>query len=241
MPANILYQYSLISGLIQGVCSDGVAANKILEKGTHGLGTVAELDGEIVVIDNQAYHFTATGNVRRLTKNDTIPFAMMTNFQPSTVRYLTYLSQKSLWEHLSPLVGPGKNYFLALQAEARFECLTIRIIPKRDSADETLSDLAKRQKIQTAEHSIGVLFGFWSPEYTTGFSVPGFHLHYLSEDRKIGGHVLDFKAQNAKVSAAVLKEYHLELPQTEEFRDAGVSTPASHEVESAEGLLASQT
>lgn len=161
---------------------------------------------------------------------------MMTHFQPSTVECLANLTQKSLWEHIFPLVGPGKNYFLALQAEARFEYLTIRVIPKRDCPDETLGNLAKRQKMQTVEHSIGTLFGFWSPECATGFSVPGFHLHYLSEDRKIGGHVLDFKAQNAKVSAAIQKEYHLELPDTKEFQDTGVSIPTSHEVESAEGL-----
>lgn len=75
-----------------GVCSDGVSANEVLEKGTLGLGTVAELDGEIIVIDNQAYHFTATGDVRCLTRNDTVPFAMMTYIQPSTVRYFNYLT-----------------------------------------------------------------------------------------------------------------------------------------------------
>ncbi|KUL89541.1 hypothetical protein ZTR_04468 [Talaromyces verruculosus] len=233
MSANILYQYSLISCLMHEIFSDGVPANEILEKGTHGLGTVAELDGEIVVIDSQAYHFTTTGNVRCLTKNDTVPFAMMTRFQPSTVRYLTCLTQKRLWECLYPLVGPEKNYFLAVQIEARFECLTIRVIPKRNSADETLTALEKRQEMQTVENSTGILFGFWSPEYTQGFSVPGFHLHYLSEDRKIGGHVLDFEALKAKVSAAILKKYHLELPQTEEFQRMGVGIPASHEVESA--------
>ena len=107
------------------------------------------------------------------------------------VDYLANLTQQSLWEHISPLVGPGKNYFMALHIEACFACLITRVIPKRESADETLSDLAKRQKMHTVELSIGTLFGLWSPEYTVGFSVPRFHLHYLSEDRKISGQVLD--------------------------------------------------
>ena len=69
MPENILNQYSIISDLMHGVFSDGVSANEILEKGTHGLGTVAELDGDIFVVVNEAYHFTAIGSVRRVTEN----------------------------------------------------------------------------------------------------------------------------------------------------------------------------
>lgn len=236
MSPNKVYQYSMISSLMHGVCQEGVPASYILDKGTHGLGTVAELDGEIVVINNEAYHFTSAGTVRHLTKTDTIPFAMMTHFQPSTSGQLASLTTESLWEHVYPFIGAGKNYFLAVQAEAHFQSLNLRLIPKRESPDETLADLARRQSTQVVERSIGTLFGFWSPEYTAGLSVPGFHLHYLSDDRKVGGHVLSFKAQDAKVSVAVLEEYHLELPDTREFRETGIKVPGSDDVESAEGL-----
>ena len=42
----------------------------------------------------------------------------------------------------------------------------------------------------------GSLVGFWTPDYARTINVPGYHLHFLSEDRLEGGHILDLKAAN---------------------------------------------
>ncbi|RHZ56256.1 acetolactate decarboxylase [Aspergillus thermomutatus] len=236
MSPNQIYQFSLIGSLMHGVCHDGIPASHILQKGTHGLGTVADLDGEIVVVDSEAYHFTSAGVVRRLASTDTIPFAMMTDFHPTTTTQLASLDTEGLLEHVSPLLGPGRNYFLAVRVDAFFPSLSVRIIPKRENPDEALGDLTRRQSVTSIENSTGSLVGFWSPEYTAGLSVAGFHLHYLSDDRRAGGHVLDFRAHEASVSVAVVREYHIELPVTGEFRETGIKVPELAEVEQAEGF-----
>ncbi|EAW08930.1 acetolactate decarboxylase [Aspergillus clavatus NRRL 1] len=235
MPLNHLYQYSLIGSLMQGVCEDGVSAAKVLTQGTHGLGTVSLLDGEIIVVDNEAYHFTSTGEVRTVAPTDTIPFAMMTDFRPTMSIGISALDLASLPQHVSPLLGDGKNYFLAVRVDGYFPSVTVRIIPKREKADEALGDLARRQTVRSLSHTRGTLFGFWSPEYTAGLSVVGFHLHYLSQDRRAGGHVLAFEAREAQLSAAVLEQCHLELPGTVEFRQTPIQVPELAAVESAEG------
>jgi acetolactate decarboxylase len=42
----------------------------------------------------------------------------------------------------------------------------------------------------------GVLVGFWCPPYVgSNLNVPGFHFHFLSDDRQRGGHMLQLKME----------------------------------------------
>ncbi|KAB8237498.1 uncharacterized protein BDW43DRAFT_263514 [Aspergillus alliaceus] len=61
----------------------------------------------------------------------------------------------------------------------------------------------------------GLLFGFRSLGFSNGFSVAGFHLHFLSDDCNAGGHVTRLEAWDAKLSAAVIKEYRVRIHQEE--------------------------
>ena len=81
----------------------------------------------------------------------------------------------------------------------------------------------------------GTLFGFWSPAFSGGFRVPGFHLHFLSEDRSQGGHVMEFEAQKVQLQAAVIGEYQIELPGHEEFNQDVIGNVAEEELRKAEG------
>ncbi|PYH83586.1 alpha-acetolactate decarboxylase [Aspergillus uvarum CBS 121591] len=240
---NTLYQYSTISALLSGICTEGLDASTLLEQGTYGLGTFSDLDGEIIVMNSRAYHFPSSTNatVRPLNPTDTIPFAMLTTFQPTHILPLptTTTSEKitlgTLSALLTPLLDTNKNTFLSLRLTTTFAWLTTRIIPRRSSPEETLADCASRQKVTNHGRSKGTLFGFWSPAYTVGIGVPGFHLHFLSEDEEKGGHVLDFEGEGRGLEVAVLREVRLELPDTEEFGRGDVEAPTAEMVRGAEG------
>ncbi|PYH88574.1 alpha-acetolactate decarboxylase [Aspergillus ellipticus CBS 707.79] len=241
MPPNQLYQYSLIGALLRGICADGLPAQDLLPHGTHGLGTVSELDGEVIILDGTVYHFPSTGmcSVQSLNPSERMPFALMTDFQPTkTAPITTPLNATTLFDIVAPLLGRGQNHFLSVRVDAVFSVMTTRIIPKRTSptAGETLADLAQRQAVTTITETKGTLFGFWSPPYVAGIGVPGFHLHYLSDDRRSGGHVLDFRAETGEVQAAVLRKVDIELPETEEFAELAVDVPEADAVERAKGL-----
>ncbi|PYI23155.1 hypothetical protein BO99DRAFT_470938 [Aspergillus violaceofuscus CBS 115571] len=252
---NTLYQYSTISALLSGICTEGIDAATLLDKGTYGIGTCSDLDGEITVMNSRAYHFpsTATATVRRLSPTDTIPFAMLTTFQPTntvplpTTTTSEKVTLKTLSELLTPILDTNKNTFLSLRLTTTFAWLTTRIIPRRRSPEETLADCASRQKVTNHGRSRGTLFGFWSPAYTVGIGVPGFHLHFLSEDGENGGHVLDFEVavehdedsegegEGRGLEVAVLREVRVELPDTEEFGRVDVEAPTAEMVRGAEG------
>ncbi|PWY67652.1 putative alpha-acetolactate decarboxylase [Aspergillus sclerotioniger CBS 115572] len=239
MPPNQLYQYSVIGALLHGICADGLPAHRLLDHGSYGLGTVADLDGEVIILDRKAYHFPSTPGslIRALNPDDRIPFALMTDFHPThTIPITTPLTVTTLLDNIAPLLGRSQNHFLSIRLQGSFPTMTTRIIPKRASS-ETLGDLAQRQSVATIVESTGTLFGFWSPPYTAGgIGVPGIHLHYLSEDRHSGGHVLDFRAEGGQLEAAVVRKLEIELPDTEEFGAVAMDGVEAEAVGRAEGL-----
>lgn len=235
MSVNNIYQYSVLSALLYGICQQGSTVQTILSKGDHGLGTVSGLNGELVIIDGEAYHFPSNGKLRKVHGSDIVPFTMVTRFQPTFTKTLPSLTFGLLQQELSPLLPSKQNCFLSVRIEALFQHIVCRVIACQTVPHESLGELAKRQHMHNMDNMQGTLFGFWSPAFSGGFSVPGFHLHFLSEDRSQGGHVIGFEAQNIQLEAAVIGEYQIELPGHEEFNQDVIANVAEEELKKAQG------
>lgn len=233
--ANHLYQYSILSALMHGICREGTTVAKLLTHGDHGLGTISGLNGEIIIVDKEVYHFLPDGNLRQVEPADIIPFAMITRFEPTFIKHSTSLDMSTISKQLSPLLPASQNSFLSIRVDALFTRVTFRVIPAQSKARESLSDLAKRQELHHTTHSRGALVGFWSPGFTSGFSVAGFHLHFLSEDRAQGGHVMEFDAEDVILRAAAINKYNVEFPASGEFQDEPIGEVLVGDLHAAEG------
>ena len=55
------------------------------------------------------------------------------------------------------------------------------------------------------------------PMYIGGVSQSGFHFHFISDDKKSGGHVLECKTKNVVVDIDHIRDFELDLPENEEF------------------------
>jgi Alpha-acetolactate decarboxylase len=65
--------------------------------------------------------------------------------------------------------------------------------------------------------------------------VPGFHLHYLSDDRGDGGHILDFTLPaDARIEYDITPEFTMVLPTSGPFTGIDLSQDLSKELEEAE-------
>lgn len=79
------------------------------------------------------------------------------------------------------------------------------------------------------------IVGFWTPAYISGIGVSGYHVHFIDDMRKIGGHVFDYEMLEGTVEVAQQTEFELQLPQTTEFLRSDLSTPDMLEqIEAAE-------
>jgi acetolactate decarboxylase len=84
------------------------------------------------------------------------------------------------------------------------------------------------------EDQEGTLVGLWSPGFAGSFSVPGYHFHFLSLDRKRGGHLLECSAVEMKIGGCAMLEMHVSLPETEEFLRADLSRDPNDDLMRAE-------
>ena len=78
------------------------------------------------------------------------------------------------------------------------------------------------------------MVGFRVPAYAASLNVAGFHLHFLTADRKGGGHVLDFVLKGGEIEIDELSKLLLILPETATFKrlDLSPGSPSSiHKVE----------
>jgi acetolactate decarboxylase len=80
----------------------------------------------------------------------------------------------------------------------------------------------------------GTLVGIWAPQFSSALNVAGYHFHLLSQDRTKGGHVLECSGDNLRIRVERLSEFHLSLPESEEFLKADLTGDPSKDLAYAE-------
>jgi acetolactate decarboxylase len=222
---STLYQISTSSALVEGVYSGSVCSSVLLEHGDFGLGTFEELDGEMVILDGQIYQ--VTDKVQHRTDDFLVPFASITHFRATLAFEIDNAACLKGIELACDQQRISDNLFYALRLDGFFETIharAVRIVPQ----NTRLLDAAKTQSEFHFENIEGTLIGFWSPRYSSSFSVPGYHLHFISKDRTKGGHLLDCGARKLKAGIQVLSEFDVQLPDSGPFLTTNLSKdPAS--------------
>lgn len=84
------------------------------------------------------------------------------------------------------------------------------------------------------EFECAVAYGLWSPGFSSAFSVSGYHFHFLSMDRRHGGHLLNVEAGPLRLKVEALTDFHLALPETVAFLKADLSRNTAEELAYAE-------
>jgi acetolactate decarboxylase len=58
---------------------------------------------------------------------------------------------------------------------------------------------------------------FYCPSYVAGLNIPGYHFHFLTEDKKAGGHLFECVMEKALVEIDHISTFCLALPETDDF------------------------
>lgn len=217
-----MYQYSLLNALMDGVSESGITARKLAQKGNQGLGTFARMDGELLLLDGSVYQLRANGNVREADPGDQIPFAVSTFFVPHKTLTVTLEDKSSIDKILDQVEEQAHNLFITYRIEGTFRRLKCRTVQGQEYKGQPLSELGKKQFVDTYETVAGTIVGFRSPALWQGLSVAGEHLHFIDKERKVGGHVLEISADEVVMQIAVVSNIHIELPTSSDFNSASL-------------------
>jgi acetolactate decarboxylase len=221
-PIHTLFQVSTSAALVEGVYQGAVRVSRLLSHGDFGLGTFVDLDGEMVVLDGVCYQVSATGAIAPVDGDQLIPYAVVTRFSAA------FRADHQEIPNLDALVAAcdrlrdSNNVFYAFRARGMFRAVKTRVM-RPVSEGTTLKTAASAQQEFGFEQLQGTLIGLWSPSYAASFSVPGYHFHFLSEDRQKGGHVLECRASDVEIEGCSINEMHVSLPETKEFLQADLT------------------
>ena len=222
---STLYQISTSSALVEGVYSGSVRSSVLLEHGDFGLGTFEDLDGEMVILDSEIYQVSE--RVRHRTDDFLVPFAAITHFRAKSSFQIDNVACLKGIELACDQQRISDNLFYALRLDGIFETIHARAVHTVPQ-NTRLLDAAKTQSEFHFENIEGTLVGFWSPRYSSSFSVPGYHFHFISNDRIKGGHILDCRASKLEGRIQVLSKYDIRLPDSGPFLTINLSKdPAS--------------
>ena len=218
--ANVLYNYGIIDAFIGGLYKGTLPIKDLKLKGDFGIGAPDMLDGELTMLDGKAYQTKATGETVVVEDDHKTSFASVTFFKADTLFYTNVdTDQKALLEIIKSKLT-NKNAKYAIRITGTFDYVKTRAFPPvKEKPFPALSTILDSQHFFEHKNTTGTFVGFHLPEYLNGMNASGFHFHFLSTDKKQGGHILDFKGKHLKIEIAELKRFELEVPTDEEFQN----------------------
>ena len=232
-PIHTLFQVSTSGSLVAGVFDGAVSVEELLRHGDFGLGTLAGLDGEMVVLDGTAYQAKGDGSVHALPGDARAPFAVVTAFVGESSRQIEAVSSFAELGAACDPVRKSENLFYALRVDGRFEHVHTRAVNPAPPGT-TLAEAARSQPEFHFENVDGTLVGIWSPSFSGAFSVPGYHFHFLSDDRTKSGHLLGCRGARLQLRAEALDDFHLSLPESAAYLQADLPKDPTAALNAAE-------
>ena len=215
-----IFQASLFEALIEGVYEGDLTYGELKKHGDFGLGTFNSLDGEMVALDGVFYRIDSDGNVSVVEDSMKSPFAIVTFFDSNEKLTPTEaLSCEGLKEYIDAAL-PARNIFYAIKVSGEFEMLRTRSVHAQEKPYPPISEAIKDQSEFDFKNIKGTIVGYWMPMYIGGVSQSGFHFHFISDDKKSGGHVLQCKTKNIVIDIDHIRDFEIDLPENQEFDGA---------------------
>ncbi|MFO1242783.1 MAG: acetolactate decarboxylase [Rickettsiales bacterium] len=227
-------QYAVISSLVAGVYDSDATFDWVKKNGDFGIGTFNGVDGEMLAFDGHFYQIKSDGKAYEVNDAQHSPFFTLTSFVPDKKEKLpsglTYAAMPKIIES----GFPSLNYIYAIRIDGMFDQVRARSVSAQKKPYKKLSDVAKTQSIFDLKQVEGTMVGYWFPAYASGVNVPGFHLHFLTKDKKAGGHVLEFTTRDATLQRETKTSLRMILPEDEAFQKTDFSQIKSYDINRVE-------
>jgi acetolactate decarboxylase len=231
---HVLFQASTIGALLDGAYEGDLRFDELAEHGDLGLGTLNGLDGEMIALDGRFYRADVDGGVDEIEADARTPFAVVTEFEPAIERQIDGpLDHPELLARLDELI-PADAASCAIRLDGRFDSVRARSVPRQRPPYRPLTEVVAEQHVFELTGVEGTMLGFRFPDYVEGIEVSGYHLHFISEDRSRGGHVLGLCSNGLRAQLDPSSELHIELPPAIDLADPDLAASTHTAVDAVE-------
>lgn len=229
----VLIQISVIDALLQGIYDGTFPIDELPELGDIGIGTFHALDGELIMLNDTIFQVVASGEVKLPSADILTPFAAVSDWQTDTtftIKNGTYDLLKTNFDSYFPT----RNIFYAVKISGLFSHIKTRSVPKQEKPYPPLVEVTAKQPVFEFNNIRGTIVGFYCPPYASGINITGLHLHFLSNDRKAGGHLLEYQLEEGTLELCYLFDYRLILPQGGDFYGGDFTVDRTDDLDEAE-------
>ncbi len=208
---HVLFQASTIGALLEGAYEGDVTFRELAQHGDLGLGTLNGLDGEMIALDGAFFRADVDGDIGPIDPETATPFAVVVPFEPSIdVELPQPLDHDELLAELDRAAPAGRA--CALRIDGEFDLVRARSVPRQTPPYRPLTEVVAAQHVFELHAVRGTLVGMRFPDHAGGIEVSGYHLHFIDDERRRGGHVLDCRTTSARARIDPSSELRVELP-----------------------------
>jgi len=233
-----MYQVSTLQALLLGYSRAVISVSELLKHGNIGLGTFTDVDGEMIVLDGCCYRAMENGDVVEAEAERGVPFSTVCIMEESTpIEFGSTDNIENLKIALNNIIDShfGLNSMHMARIDGEFELVDARSESGYESVHVDLKTiLGKTQRAFKFEKVKGTLVCVYFPDYMDGINAAGWHLHFISEDRKHGGHVFDIIMNSGKGRISKINSIELKLPDEPIFDTYALKQASKEAVKAVE-------
>lgn len=216
---HAVVQISTIAAVLDRQYDGDATIGELLAAGDLGVGTLNGLDGELIIVDGEAWQAPAEGPVRRVGDDELTPFAVVTRFITDEIVEIESPLEHAELIALMEQHAPPKSGCDAVRIDGTFPALHLRTVDAQTKPYPSFEQIIANQTEWRYENLRGTLVGFRFPHAADSVEMAGHHLHFISDDRSKAGHVLECAAGPATLRIETVGEMRLELPPGIELPD----------------------
>jgi acetolactate decarboxylase len=216
---DVLFQVSTLAALDNGVEEGETTFGELKQHGSFGIGTFNGVDGEMVMLDGNAYQIRMDGVAYLADDSLKTPFAFVTFFEPDKTASLGKAENYGQLKQFLDKQIPTKNIFYAIKIEGLFKYIKVRTVPKQTRPFPPLAEIFKHEAVFELHDVRGTLVGFCCPGFLRfgeepyeAINFPGYHFHFVTEDKKAGGHLYECDLEDAHIQIDYTPAFYLALP-----------------------------
>lgn len=233
---DTIYQIALLQSLAMGYFDGSITVKELKTHGDTGIGTFEGLDGEMIVLDGVVYRANRDCKINVVADKVRVPFSNVTFFEKDFAVKLRNITDKNAFESaLNAQVDKyGINNFYMVKVHGDFAEMHVRSESGSVEPYPTLVEALKSQNEITLQNISGTLVGLYCPAFMSSLNSTGWHFHFVSDDKKFGGHVLGLHIADAEAQFDKTDAFSMVLPKKQNFQALNFDVDLKEDIRKAE-------
>jgi len=217
--STTLTQVSILNALLSRRFDGLLSCRELIDHGDMGIGTFDRMDGELIMLDGTIYHGKPGGAVHPAEPDTTIPFATVCHFRAEQNWPLDGPVDYEALDRAIDSRAPNRNVVCAIRVDGHFASVRTHALQKQEKPYPPTADVVKGCVRTEFDDVEGTIVGFRGVPYLRGLNDTSYHLHFISQDRSRGGHVLDFSLTSGICAISRCTRHVVILPEDGDFLD----------------------